>query len=51
MGACGSAVCVGKKVSSQTKPNTIKAIITKPSPADLDSSMDCYDEKIVANQD
>ena len=47
MGACGSEVCVGKKTSSQLKrPNTIKAMVVKPTKKDLDSSIDNYEEKI-----
>ena len=51
MGACGNAVCVGKKSSTQTRPNTIKPVVTKPAELDLDSSMDNYDEKLTAQID
>ena len=52
MGACGSEVCVGKKQSSQQRrPNTIRAVIVKPTKRDLDSSMDNYEEKIRTQND
>ena len=52
MGACGSEVCVGKKQSAQQRrPNTIRAVIVKPTKRDLDSSMDNYEEKIRTQND
>ena len=52
MGACESGLCVGKKSSAQqNRPNTIRAVITKPNYYDLDSSMDLYDDKLTAQSD
>lgn len=43
MGACGSAVCTAKKISTQG-PNTIR-VKNRPTKHDLSSSMDNYDAK------